>query len=119
MARQILKGLEYLHAMSPPVVHGDLRCDKIYVNGHSGKPAAPPGHARRGVQSAAVAHVSYRQQRGAVGSARPLVKTCLSVDCGVAHSSINSSSSIFSAGIGLDHSQACPLLGALQGAGCL
>jgi hypothetical protein len=37
MARQILKGLEYLHAMSPPVVHGDLRCDKIYVNGHSGE----------------------------------------------------------------------------------
>lgn len=40
MARQILKGLEYLHAMNPPVVHGDLRCDKIYVNGHSGEPAA-------------------------------------------------------------------------------
>ncbi|WIA17815.1 hypothetical protein OEZ85_009324 [Tetradesmus obliquus] len=37
MARQILKGLEYLHAMQPPVVHGDLRCDKIYVNGHSGE----------------------------------------------------------------------------------
>jgi serine/threonine protein kinase len=37
MARQILKGLEYLHAMVPPVVHGDLRCDKIYVNGHSGE----------------------------------------------------------------------------------
>jgi serine/threonine protein kinase len=40
MARQILKGLEYLHAMSPPVVHGDLRCDKIYVNGHSGEQSA-------------------------------------------------------------------------------
>ncbi len=37
MARQILKGLDYLHTMSPPVVHGDLRCDKIYVNGHSGE----------------------------------------------------------------------------------
>ncbi len=37
MARQILKGLEYLHGMQPPVVHGDLRCDKIYVNGHSGE----------------------------------------------------------------------------------
>lgn len=37
MARQILKGLEYLHSMNPPVVHGDLRCDKIYVNGHSGE----------------------------------------------------------------------------------
>ena len=37
MARQILKGLSYLHSMDPPVVHGDLRCDKIYVNGHSGE----------------------------------------------------------------------------------
>lgn len=37
MARQILKGLEYLHSMDPPVSHGDLRCDKIYVNGHSGE----------------------------------------------------------------------------------
>lgn len=37
MARQILLGLKYLHSMSPPVCHGDLRCDKIYVNGHSGE----------------------------------------------------------------------------------
>lgn len=37
MARQILHGLKYLHGMSPPLMHGDLRCDKIYVNGHSGE----------------------------------------------------------------------------------
>mmetsp|Transcript_6364 Transcript_6364/g.14117 ORF Transcript_6364/g.14117 Transcript_6364/m.14117 type:complete len:417 (-) Transcript_6364:790-2040(-) len=37
MARQILKGLQYLHSMQPPITHGDLRCDKIYVNGHSGE----------------------------------------------------------------------------------
>lgn len=37
MAKQILKGLQYLHSMSPSVTHGDLRCDKIYVNGHSGE----------------------------------------------------------------------------------
>eukprot|EP00798_Chlamydomonas_sp_ICE-L_P006588 gene6588-3241_t len=35
MARQILKGLEYLH--NKQVTHGDLRCDKIYVNGHLGE----------------------------------------------------------------------------------
>lgn len=35
MAKQILKGLQYLHGMD--VTHGDLRCDKIYVNGHSGE----------------------------------------------------------------------------------
>ncbi|KXZ51049.1 hypothetical protein GPECTOR_14g36 [Gonium pectorale] len=37
MAKQILRGLQYLHSMSPSVTHGDLRCDKIYVNGHSGE----------------------------------------------------------------------------------
>eukprot|EP00798_Chlamydomonas_sp_ICE-L_P011800 gene11800-16077_t len=37
MAKQILKGLEYLHSMHPPITHGDLRCDKIYVNGHLGE----------------------------------------------------------------------------------
>ncbi|KAK9845996.1 hypothetical protein WJX81_008015 [Elliptochloris bilobata] len=36
-ARQILAGLEYLHLKQPPIIHGDLRCDKIYVNGHSGE----------------------------------------------------------------------------------
>ena len=30
-------GLDYLHSKEPPVVHGDLRCDKIYINGHSGE----------------------------------------------------------------------------------
>ena len=28
-ARQILSGLEYLHLKDPPVIHGDLRCDKV------------------------------------------------------------------------------------------
>lgn len=37
MGRQILRGLQYLHSMEPPITHGDLRCDKIYVNGHSGE----------------------------------------------------------------------------------
>lgn len=37
MAKQILKGLGYLHNMEPAVTHGDLRCDKIYVNGHTGE----------------------------------------------------------------------------------
>lgn len=36
-ARQILQGLAYLHQRDPPVVHGDLRVDKIYINGHSGE----------------------------------------------------------------------------------
>lgn len=35
--KQILQGLSYLHDKSPPIVHGDLRCDKIYINGHSGE----------------------------------------------------------------------------------
>jgi WNK lysine deficient protein kinase len=35
-SRQILQGLNYLHSKAPPIIHGDLRCDKIYINGHSG-----------------------------------------------------------------------------------
>ncbi|KAI3433343.1 hypothetical protein D9Q98_003161 [Chlorella vulgaris] len=35
--RQILQGLAYLHNRDPPVVHGDLRLDKVYINGHSGE----------------------------------------------------------------------------------
>lgn len=35
-SKQILEGIEYLHSQDPPVIHGDLRCDKIYVNGNEG-----------------------------------------------------------------------------------
>lgn len=36
-ARQILKGLAYLHSHDPPVIHRDLKCDNIFVNGHLGQ----------------------------------------------------------------------------------
>lgn len=36
-ARQILEGLEYLHSHDPPVIHRDLKCDNIFVNGHLGQ----------------------------------------------------------------------------------
>lgn len=36
-ARQILKGLTYLHCHNPPVIHRDLKCDNIFVNGHLGQ----------------------------------------------------------------------------------
>lgn len=35
--RQILSGLTYLHSRVPPVIHADLRLDKIYVNGFNGE----------------------------------------------------------------------------------
>ena len=35
-AVQILKGLEYLHSQDPPVIHRDLKCDNIFINGTSG-----------------------------------------------------------------------------------
>ncbi|XP_059626389.1 probable serine/threonine-protein kinase WNK4 [Cornus florida] len=36
-ARQILAGLIYLHDHDPPVIHRDLKCDNIFVNGHLGQ----------------------------------------------------------------------------------
>ncbi|EOY04486.1 Kinase, putative isoform 2, partial [Theobroma cacao] len=36
-ARQILQGLAYLHGHDPPVIHRDLKCDNIFVNGHLGQ----------------------------------------------------------------------------------
>ncbi|GLU17865.1 hypothetical protein SLE2022_342150 [Rubroshorea leprosula] len=36
-ARQILHGLAYLHEHNPPVIHRDLKCDNIFVNGHLGQ----------------------------------------------------------------------------------
>ncbi|GLT32430.1 hypothetical protein SLA2020_070990 [Shorea laevis] len=36
-ARQILYGLAYLHEHDPPIIHRDLKCDNIFVNGHLGQ----------------------------------------------------------------------------------
>ncbi|XP_052622749.1 serine/threonine-protein kinase WNK8 [Lactuca sativa] len=36
-ARQILNGLHYLHSQNPPVIHRDLKCDNIFVNGNNGE----------------------------------------------------------------------------------
>lgn len=35
--RQILEGLNYLHSHDPPVIHRDLKCDNIFINGNQGE----------------------------------------------------------------------------------
>lgn len=36
-ARQILTGLSYLHSHDPPIIHRDLKCDNIFINGNQGE----------------------------------------------------------------------------------
>ncbi|CAO2819312.1 unnamed protein product [Amaranthus hypochondriacus] len=36
-ARQILRGLQYLHTQNPRIIHRDLKCENIFVNGHTGQ----------------------------------------------------------------------------------
>ncbi|AEE76140.1 with no lysine (K) kinase 6 [Arabidopsis thaliana] len=36
-ARQILMGLRYLHGQEPPIIHRDLKCDNIFINGNHGE----------------------------------------------------------------------------------
>src|SRR6185295_7206470 len=36
-SRQILKGLRYLHSHDPPIIHRDIKCDNLFINGAHGE----------------------------------------------------------------------------------
>lgn len=35
-SKQIISGLNYLHTQEPPIIHRDLKCDNIFINGNQG-----------------------------------------------------------------------------------
>jgi len=36
-SRQILRGLQYLHSHDPPIIHRNLKCSNVFINGASGE----------------------------------------------------------------------------------
>lgn len=36
-AREILKGLQYLHEQETPIIHRDIKCDNVFINSNSGE----------------------------------------------------------------------------------
>jgi Protein kinase domain len=69
-AAQILQGLNYLHSQDPPVIHRDLKCENIFINGTS-------GDLRIGDLGLSTVHRNNGRVLSVLGTPEFMVRLCL------------------------------------------
>jgi serine/threonine protein kinase len=76
-SRQILRGLLYLHSHDPPIIHRDLKCDNIFINGNQGEVKIGDLGLAAILQHAHARSVIGNQKRTGLKSEFFLIFTCL------------------------------------------